>query len=83
MSAVNNKKKDNTDIIPSSPCLMVHRPPIDITQYAHLSDEEDTSDDERLCLSIEDLRSKVHEKKKDFKKSLGLDGCLKAGKELF
>ena len=42
-----------------SPCMMVRKPPIDDIQYRSLSYEDGTSDDEKGCISFEDLRKGI------------------------
>ena len=82
-------RKISTDnITPSSPCLMVRKPPIEDIDYGSLSFDSDTSDDESSrrnsetnmgCVCLGDLKSKASEKKEDIKKSLGLEGSLREG----
>ena len=62
-----------------SPCMMVRKPPIDETDYRTLSFDECTSDDEKGCISFEDIKSKARETKEDIKKSLGLEGSIREG----
>ena len=64
-----------------SPCMMVRKPPIDDIQYRSLSYEDGTSDDEKGCISFEDLKCKAKETKEDLKKSFGLEGSLREGNE--
>ena len=62
-----------------SPCMMVRKPPIEEIDYRTLSFDECTSDDEKGCISFEDMKSKAREKKEDIKQSLGLEGSLREG----
>ena len=62
-----------------SPCMMVRKPPIEEIDYRTLSLDECTSDDEKGCISFEDMKSKAREKKEDIKQSLGLEGSLREG----
>ena len=87
MSQTRKISVDN--IVPSSPCFMVRRPPIDDIDYGALSFDDDTSEDESSrrnsetkigCVCLGDLKSKASEKKEDIKKSLGLEGSLREGK---
>ena len=62
-----------------SPCMMVRKPPIEEIDYRTLSFDECTSDNEKGCISFEDMKSKAREKKEDIKQSLGLEGSLREG----
>ena len=62
-----------------SPCMMVRKPPIEEIDYRTLSFDECTSDDEKGCISFEDMKSKARDTKEDIKKSLGLEGSLREG----
>ena len=62
-----------------SPCMMVRKPPIEEIDYRTLSFDECTNDDEKSCISFEDMKSKAREKKEDIKQSLGLEGSLREG----
>ena len=64
-----------------SPCMMVRKPPIDEIDYRNLSFDESSSDDEQGCLPFEEIKSKAKETKEDIKKSLGLEGSIREGKE--
>ena len=59
--------------------MMVRKPPIDEIDYRTLSFDECTSDDEKGCISFEDMKSKARETKEDIKKSLGLEGSIREG----
>ena len=66
-----------------SPCMMVRKPPIEEIDYRTLSFDECTSDDEKGCISFEDVKSKAKETKEDIKKCLGLEGSFREGNKIW
>ena len=83
MSGDGVEKKGTPNIYPTSPCLMARqsRPPVEDIDYSNWSEDGDTSEDEKNCVSLEEFRSKAKETKEDLKIALGLEGSLREGDE--
>ena len=82
MSGRGAEKKDIPNIFPTSPCLMARKPPVEDIDYSNLSDDDDTSEDDKSCICIEELRSRAKETKDDLKSALGLEGSFREGDTL-
>ena len=80
MCAAESRKMKTPNIFPSGPCSLQHKPPIDIIRCMSWSDGDVTSDDDEHWLNFENLRVKLHEKKEDIKRCLGLSGSFREGK---